>query len=122
MDTEEIMGVPSEDQETAKARHSPHVRDLGWDDPDDASNPFVPGLPNEELWILLRRFNKQTYHVKSVPKIPVRPLSFRAAGRENLSAVSADFQMPRATTWTSKLRGTKSSHQSSSRRTWKDCT
>lgn len=35
------------------------VRDLGWTDhPDDVPKPLVGGLPNEELWTLVRRFNK----------------------------------------------------------------
>lgn len=35
------------------------VRDLGWNDPpDDVPSPLVGGLPNQELWTLIRRFNK----------------------------------------------------------------
>lgn len=35
------------------------VRDLGWnEDPKKVPNPLVGGLPNEELWTLIRRFNK----------------------------------------------------------------
>lgn len=35
------------------------VRDMGWNDhPDDVPVPLVGGLPNEELWTLIRRFNK----------------------------------------------------------------
>lgn len=35
------------------------VRDLGWNEhPDDVPTPLVGGLPNEELWTLIRRFNK----------------------------------------------------------------
>jgi len=42
------------------------VRDLGWNDhPSDVPTPLVGGLPNEELWTLVRRFNKQMYHVKA---------------------------------------------------------
>ena len=37
------------------------VKDLGWNDhPDDVPKPLVGGLPNEELWLLVRRFNKVT--------------------------------------------------------------
>ena len=37
----------------------PEVRDLGWnDDVEDVPAPLVGGLPNEELWTLVRRFNK----------------------------------------------------------------
>ena len=42
------------------------VRDMGWNDhPKDVPTPLVGGLPNEELWTLVRRFNKQMYHVKA---------------------------------------------------------
>lgn len=35
------------------------VRDLGWNEkPDNVPSPLVGGLPNEELWTLVRRFNK----------------------------------------------------------------
>jgi hypothetical protein len=38
------------------------VRDLGWNDhPGDVPVPLVGGLPNEELWTLVRRFNKVIY-------------------------------------------------------------
>ena len=41
------------------------VKDLGWhEDADDIPAPLVGGLPNEELWVLIRRFNKMMYHVK----------------------------------------------------------
>ena len=42
------------------------VRDMGWrEHPKDVPTPLVGGLPNEELWTLVRRFNKQMYHVKA---------------------------------------------------------
>lgn len=34
------------------------VKDLGWNDVDGIPQPLVGGLPNEELWTLIRRFNK----------------------------------------------------------------
>ena len=42
------------------------VRDLGWNEhPKDVPMPLVGGLPNDELWALVRRFNKQMYHVRA---------------------------------------------------------
>jgi Protein of unknown function (DUF3292) len=39
--------------------NEPEVRDLGWDeDPKHIPAPLVGGLQNEDLWILVRRFNK----------------------------------------------------------------
>lgn len=39
--------------------HDGEVRDLGWNEhPKDVPKPLVGGLPNDELWLLVRRFNK----------------------------------------------------------------
>ncbi len=49
-----------------KGHEEGEVRDMGWNDhPKDVPQPLVGGLPNEELWTLVRRFNKQMYHVKA---------------------------------------------------------
>ncbi|KAK4443558.1 hypothetical protein QBC34DRAFT_361865 [Podospora aff. communis PSN243] len=95
MDTAETMGATLEDRGTAKDGSSPHVRDLGWDDPDDASDYLVPGLPNEELWILLRRFNKQTYHVKSVPKNQADDLDLEIVSDEVFTPVKFKTHLER---------------------------
>lgn len=55
--------LANEDHEEKGAAQIPHgnaeVRDLGWNDhPTDVPMPLVGGLPNEELWTLVRRFNK----------------------------------------------------------------
>lgn len=35
------------------------VSDLGWNEqPDEVENPLVAGLDNEDLWLLIRRFNQ----------------------------------------------------------------
>lgn len=39
------------------------VQDLGWNDhPQNVPKPLVGGLPNEELWLLVRRFNRVILH------------------------------------------------------------
>lgn len=43
----------------AQIAHDGEVKDLGWTDHvDQIQNPLVGGMPNEELWVLVRRFNK----------------------------------------------------------------
>jgi hypothetical protein len=43
----------------AQIPHNAEVKDLGWTDHVvDLPNPLVGGLQNEELWVLVRRFNK----------------------------------------------------------------
>jgi hypothetical protein len=61
---------PTESHELAKSDHEEkgaaqrdhgqtEVKDLGWNEsPTEAPNPVVGGLANEELWTLIRRFNK----------------------------------------------------------------
>lgn len=52
----------------AQQYHDDEVLDLGWaQKKQEISEPLVGGMDNEELWLLVRRFNKQMYHVKSVP-------------------------------------------------------
>lgn len=59
-DDHEIKGAVQTNHEEGE------VRDMGWNDkPTDVPTPLVGGLPNEELWTLVRRFNKQMYHVKA---------------------------------------------------------
>lgn len=56
----EIVGAVQKDHEDGE------VRDMGWQKaPDKVPKELVGGLQNEELWTLVRRFNKQMYHVKA---------------------------------------------------------
>lgn len=43
----------------AQLAHDGEVKDLGWTDHvDQIVNPLVGGMPNQDLWVLIRRFNK----------------------------------------------------------------
>lgn len=43
----------------AQAQHEQEVMDLGWNEPKEhVAQPLVGGLSNEDLWLLVRRFNK----------------------------------------------------------------
>ncbi|KAI9830285.1 MAG: hypothetical protein M1826_004896 [Phylliscum demangeonii] len=62
------------------------VKDLGWHDhPELVPSPLVGGLDNEELWMLIRRFNKQMYHVKAIHTKPPGGLDLNIAGEEEFS-------------------------------------
>ncbi|CZS92139.1 uncharacterized protein RAG0_02633 [Rhynchosporium agropyri] len=90
-------GLPTESHELAVADHEekgaaqithghPEVRDLGWNDhPANVPAPLVGGLPNEELWTLIRRFNKQMYHVKALIEPPLGGLDLNIADEEEFS-------------------------------------
>lgn len=52
MQNPEIKGL-------AQIDHGNEVEDLGWNEPkENIAAPLVGGLGNEELWLLIRRFNK----------------------------------------------------------------
>ena len=51
----------------AQAQHDEMVENLGWHEEDHKiPNPLVGGLPNDDLWLLIRRFNKQVYDVREI--------------------------------------------------------
>jgi len=56
----ELANADHEEKGAVQIDHGQtEVRDLGWNDhPTDVPTPLVGGLPNEELWTLVRRFNK----------------------------------------------------------------
>jgi hypothetical protein len=58
-DSHALATADHEDKGTAQIEHlEPEVKDLGWDKvAERIPAPLVGGLPNEELWILVRRFN-----------------------------------------------------------------
>ncbi|RDI88722.1 hypothetical protein Vi05172_g1157 [Venturia inaequalis] len=70
----------------AQQEHAEEVVDLGWNESaQEIANPLVGGLPNEDLWILLRRFNKQTYHFKEIAHPVPGGLDLNIADEEEFS-------------------------------------
>ncbi|KAI0969028.1 hypothetical protein F4678DRAFT_440689 [Xylaria arbuscula] len=62
------------------------VADLGWNkQKEHIPSPLVGGLGNEDLWLLIRRFNKQMYHVKEVPHSVPGDLDLNVADEEEFS-------------------------------------
>lgn len=48
-----------EEKGAAQVFHTEEVVDLGWNEPGSKiESPLVGGLANEDLWVLIRRFNK----------------------------------------------------------------
>lgn len=66
-DSHALANADHDEKGHAQQQHDGgEVRDLGWNEhPKNVPMPLVGGLPNEELWQLVRRFNKQIYHVKA---------------------------------------------------------
>lgn len=61
------------------------VKDLGWFEDPQHVPPLVGGLKNEELWMFLRRFNKQMYHVKAMTAYPPGGLDLNIADEDEFS-------------------------------------
>lgn len=48
-----------EERGAAQVEHEEEVVNLGWNEPEShIESPLVGGLSNEDLWVLIRRFNK----------------------------------------------------------------
>ncbi len=59
-DSHALAHTDHDEKGVAQLGHNePEVKDLGWTEhPKDVPKPLVGGLPNEQLWLLVRRFNK----------------------------------------------------------------
>ncbi|KAF2431182.1 hypothetical protein EJ08DRAFT_190219 [Tothia fuscella] len=75
-----------EEKGAAQIGHDEDIVNLGWNEPPShIANPLVGGLPNEDLWVLVRRFNKQMYHLKEVPHPVPGGLDLNIADEEEFS-------------------------------------
>ncbi|KAI9802475.1 MAG: hypothetical protein M1825_002860 [Sarcosagium campestre] len=79
------LAIADHDEKGASQQEhaEPEVKDLGWDE--TATDVIVGGLPNEQLWTLIRRFDKQMYHVKAIPSAPPGGLDLNIADDEEFS-------------------------------------
>ncbi|KAF2097591.1 hypothetical protein NA57DRAFT_41798 [Rhizodiscina lignyota] len=78
------------DHEEKGAAQQPHdeeeVVNLGWNAPQsEIANPLVGRMHNEELWLLIRRFNMQMYHLKEVAHPVPGNLDLNIADEEEFS-------------------------------------
>ncbi|KAH8732264.1 hypothetical protein GQ44DRAFT_640674, partial [Phaeosphaeriaceae sp. PMI808] len=70
----------------AQVKHGEEVVDLGWNEPKEhVAKPLVGGLSNDDLWLLVRRFNKQMYHVKELATPLPGGLDLNIADEEEFS-------------------------------------
>ncbi|OAL36366.1 hypothetical protein AYO20_04262 [Fonsecaea nubica] len=72
-----------------RAGKEDRTTNLGWQANAVGVDNLVGGLPNDELWTLIRRFNKasipQMYHVKAIPQAPPGGLDLNTAEDEEFS-------------------------------------
>ncbi|KAH8655446.1 hypothetical protein BX600DRAFT_385310 [Xylariales sp. PMI_506] len=83
-------GAPRSDQK------SPAITDVGWDeDKTEIAQQLVEGLSNEELWIYIRRFNKQVFHIRQTSKTFPSELDFEVSEDEEFSPNKLRAQVER---------------------------
>lgn len=70
----------------AQEEHDDETKDLGWrKEEQKIPDPLVGGLPNDELWLLIRRFNKQMYEVKAISRPVPGNLDLNIADEDEFS-------------------------------------
>lgn len=86
-DSHALANADHDEKGTAQlAHHGGEVRDLGWNEHlAEVAEPLVGGLSNEELWTLVRRFNKQIYHVRATNATPPGGLDLNIVEDEEFS-------------------------------------
>jgi hypothetical protein len=63
-DSHALAQVAQDEKGAAQEGHDAEVQDLGWNQQSDkVAKPLIGGLENEELWLLIRRFNKVRSHL-----------------------------------------------------------
>ncbi|CAI7661051.1 unnamed protein product [Penicillium bialowiezense] len=69
-----------------KAGETAEITNIGWGEhADHVAEPLVAGLANEDLWMLIRRFDKQVYRVKAVPDAPLQRLDLTRTDDDEFS-------------------------------------
>ncbi|RJE26482.1 hypothetical protein PHISCL_01192 [Aspergillus sclerotialis] len=53
----------------------------------DVKERIIPSIPNEDLWMLIRRFNKQMFSVRAIPDTPTHGLDLNRTGQEQFSPI-----------------------------------
>ncbi|OJJ35914.1 hypothetical protein ASPWEDRAFT_69172 [Aspergillus wentii DTO 134E9] len=76
----------SDAQSTEKLGEIEYTEDIGWNasSSEDIDETLVPGLSNEDVWMLVRRFNK-TYYVKAQHDVPLQRLDLNRGENEEFS-------------------------------------
>ncbi|KAL4973929.1 hypothetical protein BDW66DRAFT_140986 [Aspergillus desertorum] len=81
---------PADHEAKGLAHHAGEVEpgeisDIGWGSSETVQERIVPGLSNEDLFMLIRRFNKQVYNVKAVSDAPLQGLDLVRAEDDHFS-------------------------------------
>lgn len=72
------------------------VKNLGWNDQvHRVPRPLVGGLRNDDLWTLIRRFDKQVFYVRSIDEQPLGELDMNIADDDEFSPEKLRAQIER---------------------------
>ncbi|KAH9847923.1 hypothetical protein C2E23DRAFT_846279 [Lenzites betulinus] len=63
----------------------PEVKDLGWRSDSVRAPSLIQGIPNDDLFMIIRRFNKQVQHVRAIPPPPPGVLDLEISADEEFS-------------------------------------
>ncbi|OJJ39409.1 hypothetical protein ASPWEDRAFT_169256 [Aspergillus wentii DTO 134E9] len=75
---------PEENELVPQSSNTKRLSDTAWKQASrSVDEELVSGLSNEDLWLLVRRFNKQIYYVKAAPDAPVKELDLNRAEDEH---------------------------------------
>ena len=94
---EESTDVPLEEKGAAQIEHGDiEVKNLGWnDEAQNVPKPLVGGLKNEDLWTLVRRFNKQVFYVRRIENPPLAELDLNISDHDEFSPEKLRAQLER---------------------------
>lgn len=84
-DSHALANADHDEKGAAQFNQHDGVKDLGWNDHPKEVPQLVGGLDNEELWTLIRRFNKQIYHVKATTAPLLGGLDLEIADEDEFS-------------------------------------
>ncbi|KAL8716447.1 MAG: hypothetical protein Q9220_000354 [cf. Caloplaca sp. 1 TL-2023] len=84
-DSHALANADHDEKGAAQVNSPGKVKDLGWNEHPDEVPGLVGGLDNEELWALIRRYNKQMYHVKATTAPLLGGLDLNIADEDEFS-------------------------------------
>ncbi|RDA95994.1 hypothetical protein CP533_5911 [Ophiocordyceps camponoti-saundersi (nom. inval.)] len=84
---ESIRSEPTELKGVSQMEHDEvEVKNVGWNEDEQVSRQQVMGgMRNDELWTLIRRFNKFVFRVRRIDEVPLATLDMNVADEDDFS-------------------------------------
>ena len=84
-DSHALANADHDHKGAAQVNEHETIKNLGWNHHPNDVPDLVGGLDNEDLWTLIRRFNKQMYHVKATTAPLLGGLDLNIADEDEFS-------------------------------------